>query len=220
MSNPKRHHFVPKAYLMGFTEPDSQFLNVYSRRSGLWRRQRPDHVMVRNKYYRQDWAPDGVDPNILEKRLGHRVEPDGLAALRKLAESPESLTDFDSANIVNYLELQRIRVPRQADMVKELLKTHLTSHLLGTSQGRAVIRAGEITIKDSFRLEFMRLVAGRMLPYITRMTWEIFRAADDLNFITSDSPVTFLNKDFPSPTEPGVALFGTVIIFPINSSIC
>jgi hypothetical protein len=35
----------------------------------MWRRQKPKTVMVRNKYYHQDWAPDGVDKNILEKRL-------------------------------------------------------------------------------------------------------------------------------------------------------
>ena len=37
-----------------------------------------------------------------------------------------------------------------------------------------------------------------------------------MSFITSDSPVTFYNVDFMPPTEPGVALYGTMVFFPIN----
>jgi hypothetical protein len=84
MSNPKRHHFVPESYLNGFTEEKTGFLHIYSKRSGLWRRQKPKQVMVRNKYYRQEWAPDGVDKNILEKTIGFTTEPKGLSSLRKL----------------------------------------------------------------------------------------------------------------------------------------
>jgi len=50
MSNPKRHHFVPESYLNGFVDDESGFLNVYSKRSDLWRRQKPKQVMVKNKY--------------------------------------------------------------------------------------------------------------------------------------------------------------------------
>jgi hypothetical protein len=82
MSNPKRHHFVPESYLNGFTEEKTGFLHIYSKRSGLWRRQKPKQVMVRNKYYRQEWAPDGVDKNILEKTIGFTTEPKGLSSLK------------------------------------------------------------------------------------------------------------------------------------------
>jgi hypothetical protein len=216
VSNPKRHHFVPKAYLMGFVELDSGFLNIYSRRSGLWRRQKPDQVMVRNKYYHQDWAPEGIDPNILENRLGQQVEPEGLAALRKLIESPELVTDDDSANIIEYIEFQRIRVPRQADAAKELLKAHVHLQLMATPQGRDALQSCTVVIKDSFRFDFMRIVAGITIPYITRMVWEIFEAGEGSTFITSDSPVTLFNPDFPPPTEPGVGLYGTSLLFPLD----
>ncbi|PFG11416.1 DUF4238 domain-containing protein [Marinobacter sp. LV10MA510-1] len=115
MSSPKRHHFVPRAYLEGFKEPNSDFLNIYSKRSGLWRRQKANQVMVRNKYYCQSWVPDNVDENILEKGLGNELEPKGLSSLKRLVENPSQLTDDDTANIIAYIEFQRIRVPRQAD---------------------------------------------------------------------------------------------------------
>ena len=56
--------------------------------------------MVRNKYYRQNWAPDGVDPNILEKKLGEELEPKGLESLQRLVSESEELSDDDTANII------------------------------------------------------------------------------------------------------------------------
>lgn len=45
----------------------------------MWRRQKPKQVMVRNKYYHQDWVPEGIDKNILEKTIGGGLEPKGPA---------------------------------------------------------------------------------------------------------------------------------------------
>jgi hypothetical protein len=216
MDTLKRHHFVPESYLYGFVEGDSSFLNVYSKRLDIWRRQKPKQVMVRNKYYHQDWAPDGVDKNIFEKRLGAELEPKGLGALRKLTEAPETPCDDDTANILVYLAFQRIRVPRQADLAKSLAETAITFELMKTSEGRALLQYGEVVMKDSFRFEFMRTVLGSLLPYFSRMIWELIEAEDGTSFITSDSPVSFHNVDFLPPTEPGVGLCGTRVFFPIN----
>lgn len=216
MSNPKRHHFVPESYLRGFVEDSTGFLNVYSKHSGMWRRQKPKQVMVRNKFYHQDWAPSGVDKNILEKKLGAEMEPKGLRALRKLVEAAETLDDEDTANILLYLQFQRIRVPRQADMAKSLAKTAITFEIMKTPEGREVLKNGKVVIKDSFRFEFMRAVHGSLTPYFSRMIWEIVEAVPGTSFITSDSPVSFYNVDFVPPTEPGAALYGTFVLFPIN----
>jgi hypothetical protein len=216
MSKPKRHHFVPKAYLEGFTEEKSGFLNVYSRRVDQWRRQKPKQVMVRNNYYHQHWAPEGIDKNILETALGGVVEPKGLAALSKLVERPGQLDDDDSANILLYLEFQRLRVPRQAEMAKALAETVLRSYLMQSPEGREALKFGKITIKDEFRIEFMRLALRSSTPYLSRMIWELIRAADGTSFVTSDSPVSFFNADFLPPMEPGVGLFGTIVLFPID----
>lgn len=217
MSIPKRHHFVPESYLNGFAEEGTDFLNVYSKSSGLWRRQKPNQVMVRNKYYRQEWAPEGVDKNILEKTLGSTVEPNGITSLRKLVSAAETLDDDDTASILAYLQLQRIRVPRQAEMAKSAARTALTNEIMKTHEGRQVLREGKVVIKDSFRFEFMRNINGALSPYFSRMIWELIKAGPGLSFVTSDSPVSFYNVDFLPPlTEPGPALYGTVVLFPIN----
>lgn len=218
MSNPKRHHFVPKAYLKGFVDESSDFLHVYSKREGKWRKQKPKEVMVRNKYYHQDWAPDGVDKNILEKRLGSTIEPLGLLSLNKLINTPEELNDDDSANIIMYLQFQRIRVPRQADMAKSLAKTALELYLSQTPIGKRVLDISEVIIKDSFRINFMRTVSGALTPYFSRMIWELIHAPESTSFVTSDSPVSFYNVAFVPPAEAGIGLYGTIVFFPLNKS--
>jgi len=216
MSTPKRHHFVPESYLRGFVEDDTGVLNVYDRRSDMWRRQKPKQVMVRNKYYYQHNAPDGVDKNILEKTLGISVEPEGLKALTKLIEMPETLDDEDTASILNYLQLQRIRVPRQADVAKAIAKTAITHEVSKTERGRDALKHGQIKIEDSFRFDFMHIVTGMLSPYLSRMTWELIEADQGSSFITSDSPVSFINAGVLPPADPGIGLYGTVVIYPIN----
>jgi hypothetical protein len=185
LSNPKRHHFVPRGYLGRFVEADTGFLNIYSKRSGFWRRQKPDQVMVRNRYYHQRWVPEGIDKNVLEIRLGQWTEPRGLASLQKLVTSPEFITDDDSANILTYIEFQRLRVPRQAEMAKELARNAITLELIKHPETRESLSNNRIVMKDSLRFEFMRMVSGRLMPYMSRMVWKIARAAEGQLFITS-----------------------------------
>lgn len=215
MSKPKRHHYVPRWYLEGFTD-DTGFVHVYDRGRKLWRRERPHQVMIINNYYRQEWAPAGVDVNVLEKMFGTLVEPKGCESFNKLLKRGHLDTN-DFAAMLTYLEFQRIRVPRQAKMAFAIAKNALNQHL-PDEVARAVLR-GEvrITIKDSVRFEMMRIVAGKITPWLIRMNWLIHEAAPGSSFITNDSPVCFYHGHFPPPTEPGIALAGTMIVFPLDS---
>ncbi|MGR3179615.1 MAG: DUF4238 domain-containing protein [Candidatus Anammoxibacter sp.] len=218
MSKPKRHHFVPESYLKGFANTKDGFLYIYSKQSNEWRRQKPKEVMVINKYYHQDGVPDGVDKNILENTLGSEIEPKGLMALQKLIKKNEKIDCNDVAYILRYLEFQRIRVPRQANMAKTIAKTKLLEVLSKDQECREVLKQCTVTIKDSIRFDYMKIVTGLLSPYFSRMTWEVVGIEDGLSFITSDSPVSFFNSDFHSSfsDEPGIALYGTMVLFPIN----
>ncbi|RLA38762.1 MAG: hypothetical protein DRQ64_08285 [Gammaproteobacteria bacterium] len=216
MNNPKRHHFVPESYLSGFTESTTGMLNIYNKKTGLWLRQKPKKVMVRNKYYHQRWAPEGVDKNILEKLLGASIEPKGMESLRKLIKEPEVLDDEDSANILIYLQFQRLRVPRQADAAKVLAKNAITQELRKTSKGRDALKLGKVVIKDSFRFNFLQMAHGTLTSFFSRMVWQLIEAENGSSFITSDSPVSFHNVDIIPPAEPGPGLYGTRVFFPIN----
>jgi len=118
---PKQHHFVPKWYLDRFTDLKSGLIHVYDRSTAEFRMQKTDKVMKRNKYYRQEWASAGTDPDILEKRFGEFLEPKAKDSFDRLLTMPSDFTPDETALILSYIEFQRARVPRQAQMARQLV---------------------------------------------------------------------------------------------------
>ncbi len=216
MTQPKRHHFVPRWYLENFTDPD-HFLHVHDLNTGLWRKQRPNQVMLIGNYYRQTWAPKGIDPSVFEKTLGAVSEPKAQDAFKRLIVAPNNLTDDDMASMLTYLELQRIRVSKQAKIAKEIFRSVLLQH--APTEVVDAVRKREVllTIKDSARFDFMKMAIGQFHPWFARMEWQVIEAAAGSSFITTDNPVSFLNQQFLPPSEPGIALLGTVVLFPLTS---
>ena len=174
--------------------------------------------MTVNNYYRQAWAPSGVDPNIMEKTLGEWLERDAKESMDRLIHEPSTLSEADTATLLVYLEVQRIRVPRQSNMAKALMRETILR--LAPPEAAAEIRAGRflLTIKDSARFEYMRTVLGKFQTWFGRMEWEVFRAEEGASFVTTDSPVSLYNPAMPPPAEPGLALAGTVVFFPLDST--
>src|SRR5437879_5090897 len=107
------------------------------------------------------------------------------------------------------MELQRIRVPRQAAWATNLMRQHLLT-LLGPEM-REQLRANKLhlTMKDSARFDFMRSALGTLHPWFSRMEWEVVEAEAGSAFITTDSPVSFVNASFVPPAEAGIGLAGT-----------
>ena len=215
-NNPKKHHYVPRSYLERFAD-SSGFLNVYDRTSGQWRKQQPKEVMHSRNYYRQEWAPAGVDPNILEKGLGERLEATAKSVIDTLILSPSELPEEDIAAFLVYLEFQRLRVPRQAETAKALMRDTILR--LAPSDITADIRAGkfQLMMKKSARFDYTRMMVGQLHSWFSRMEWEVIEAANESAFVTTDSPISFYNADCPPPAEAGIALAGTVVFFPLSS---
>lgn len=216
MRDPKRQHFVPASYLSGFSEDCSDYLHVFDKKRHTFRRQLPREIFHRRYYNRQPWAPEGKDPHIFEIKLGQEQEPKGLNALKQLLTCPEKLGEEDMVNILVYLNLQRIRVPRQASTVKFIYKSSLEEAIRRHPIGQDVLSVAEIVVNDSFRFDYMRTMHDFFVPYFSRMVWTIVTAKNGASFITSDSPVSFYNDSVLPPSEPGIALYGTRVLFPIT----
>jgi len=170
-----------------------------------------------NKYYRQEWAPEGIDPNILEKLAGEMIEPKAKNAFKRLLTMPSDFTPEETSIILIYLEFQRIRVPRQARTARQLIESSVL--MQANSDFIKAYMKGQITISDSERFEYMRQVSGKIVPYFTRMKWDIIKASKGSGFVTTDSPVSFYNKEFLPPSEAGLGLAGTMVLFPLCSEL-
>jgi hypothetical protein len=209
-------HFVPRSYLKRFT-CDQGFLHVFDRSSRSYRRQRPKEVMKINSYYRQNWAPRGVDPDIAEKTLGDWLERDAKESIDRLISCPDELTDKETATLLIYIESQRIRVPRQFRTAKEQMKATILQ--LAPRNAADAIRSGKLLleIKDSARFRYMHILTGKLHPWFARMEWEVFEAESGSAFVTTDSPVSLYNPEIRPPNEAGLALAGTMVFFPLSS---
>ncbi|WP_283742948.1 DUF4238 domain-containing protein [Sideroxydans sp. CL21] len=205
-NEPRNHHYVQAAYLRGFAD-QSGVLHVYLKSHNRWFRNIPKNIMWKDGYYRQGWLPEGEDKNILEKSFGSSIEPKGLSALQKLIDSPDALDSGDMEDIIAYIDLQRLRVPRQADLLNSYSKKTFTSEEL--------IASG-LEDENYFRLDFLKWMHGQSSPYLSRMRWHLIRVDEGSSFITSDSPITLINQGFKPPAEPGLGLYGTIVLFPIN----
>lgn len=215
-NTPKRHHYVPESYLNRFTDSNGR-LHVRDMARNQQRYQTPNEVMAIGRYYRQIWAPTGIDPNILENGLASGIENDIKPVIDCLIHSPEDLTDDYAATLLAYLEIQRIRVPRQAAWAKDLMRETIIR--LAPADIATQIDSGEfqLTMKDSARFDYMRMAIGSIHLWLARMEWEIFEAEAGSSFITTDSPVSFYNPACPPPAEAGVGLAGTIVFFPLSS---
>jgi len=168
-------------------------------------------------YYRQSWAPSNIDPNILENRLGCGIESDVAPVIDRLIQAPETLTGDEAATLSAYLELQRIRVPRQAAWAMNLMRRDILEQIGPELRKKLKDNRLQLIMKDAARFDFMRSALGTLHPWFGRMEWEVVEAVQGSAFITTDSPVSFLNQKFVPPDEAGIGLAGTLVFFPLSS---
>ena len=217
---PKKHHYVPRWYLANFVNTSDGFLEVYDKSRNTWRRQKPSGVMVINNYYRQLWAPPGTDVNILESLLGSTIEPTTKQVFEKIIKG-KSFDQNDVANLIAYIEVQRLRVPREARKAKQLTEALMLKFIHEhpeLTDVAAVLKEGKIRLKitDSVRFEYMKTVTGIFSSVLPHMNWEIVCPEEGNYFLTTDSPVTLYNPAFPPPFEPGIKHVGTTVLFPLT----
>jgi hypothetical protein len=200
-----------------FADPVTGFLHIYDKTAQRWRRQKPEKVMCINNYYRQNHAPLGIDPYIFEKGLGGNIEPNATIALKKLLSRPPNFTVEDTAAMIMYLAIQYLRVPRQAEMAKEMLMKFLLlsapSEILEAMMRKRI----SITVRDEFRFDFIRISIDTYSRYLDRMELEVIEAEKGCYFLTTDSPVSLFNSALLPPLEAALHLVGTLVFFPLDS---
>jgi len=221
---PRQHHTVAATYLAGFCLPDSDRLAVLDLRTGKIRQQRPSKVMRRRDYFRQRHAPEGVDEFILERAKADRFESQLRTVIDKLCRGGHELTEDELILFIQYLELQRLTVPRQAQFLKSIGENFITDLALGIPEVADGLRKGlwKVEMKDEFRFTALRdiLKTGKIFTFLSRMVWNVWDVPDGYSFVTSDNPVTIFNPHMTPSEVAGIGLVGSTLLFPLNSSHC
>jgi hypothetical protein len=248
-SEPKGQHYVHRAYLEGFVDPQT----VRSGEGYLWVyipskspfRQRPERVAKRNYYYcyeRDDQRQFNVEHGL------QQMEDAALPILRRLRDSDFGLTGDERMTFAGYVALSAVRVPianRQIDRITSLVHAKqiefianndaAMSHLLEEHQKqtgekidaakfKADLIGGSTSITQESRgftlLQMFQLMQN-LHELIYKMQWTFLIAPDDDSaFLTSDNPVS---------THDPMAAVGNIgfasspaahFTFPLSRKVC
>lgn len=199
MSNPRKHHYIPKFYLKGFSEDEKRIYQIEKTLvAKAYELSVNDAAAVRD-YHKLD---DGVaDVSALEIEFS-KIEGEHAKALEILfteGRVPEHIR----AKIIEFISLMRFRVPS----VKEFLRKSRADFV--ECAFKIMERNGEFPPRPK-GLEGVPIIAEianfallsdimqmafspKHLDCLNSMKMTILRAHEEASFITSDQPVVFYN---------------------------
>lgn len=239
MSEPKRHHYVPRFYLEYFTSAKGTFW-VYDKAGDLPRHQTPKNTAVEGYFY-SITKPSGEKEHSLEKALA-QLESIAKPILDRWQTAKARPTKEEIGNIVHFLAFMHSRVPRNVDAVKQILEAVYVEelkHFAGNEEqfgrswdefcgrqeklGKPVSMSFEEALKttreveDHFKIEMDEKVAlafsfeqASIIPhFLVQMNWCLCEAPGRHFFVTSDSPLVIFD-----PIGDGRAVFGAGLGLP------
>ncbi len=245
MSDPKRHHYVPKFYLGYFTEAGSNgtdVLWIYDKERSEPRAQTPVNTCVESGFYSFETAT-GKDVEI-EKGLS-QIESETKRILDRLQDPKAPLTAEDISTLSAFLALMHVRVPRSKQVVSEIIAGLATQFAKGYAKDPNGIaryfretkdRDHKITEQEMIKLlsEFDQhftievdskaalLHSFTIFPKVAEiflgMNWCLCRAPANKHFLTSDSPVCVFFRPAPGQAAFGAGLMhsNAEVTFPIS----
>lgn len=245
MTDAKRHHFLPKFYLEGFSREGWVWL--FDRPRGEFRRQRTKQVAVIGRYYSVATV-DGPNPAVVERLLGS-IEAGTRPLIEKL-DAGELLDPTDKDALSVFVASMYSRVPQFRNDYE-----HLSAELLR--------RMSEIMLGDPERaalaIENMRLDTGedldidpqRLSDFVTRgeydvefppehsikmmlelipefgrlfeqMNWIFCHPPARSSFVTTDAPFLLIPPPQERPDFFGVGVLtpGAQKILPLSQRTC
>jgi hypothetical protein len=125
---PRRHHYVTKAYLEGFLEPDERLLFCYGRKRSEPFRAGPENLANIRDYY-SFRRKDGTLDSTLEEQIGQKIESPGLPIVRMLSRGAKELSRSQRLSVARLIALQNVRVPYQRDFMDHQHKATLEGYI-------------------------------------------------------------------------------------------
>jgi hypothetical protein len=229
MTDPKRHHFVPKFYLDRFADGDQRAL--VRPRDGAAYVSNTTNVAVESGFYHYE-NEAGERVTELEGQLSD-LEGKAAEVLRKIDESrvPPEIGGDDRRILSDYMALQMGRTPEHREaslfsmgvyeyldgrpLTRELVADYLEYRHLGFTPS-----SGEVTgaldycgyllgagfqVTQAMSFESMQDAASKASPILHGMSWSIEHERKG-HFITSDTPVMMGRTPSPRDTYEGFGI--------------
>lgn len=213
MSIPRKHHFLPKFYLQGFSIDDRSIYQVEKASQRFYKQSINDTGAIRD-FFIDDSQCD--DPFHIEKTFSllegelsndlNNVVSNGISDLNSLGE------------VVGLLLLLRIRVPAVKEHIeqsliasqKNALKTldrqgKLPRRPLGYEDELAIDKLN-IVIANWKLIETMLKMASepKVLNIVSNMRATLYRCDDNGYFFTCDQPVALVDPSYKINTQNGI----------------
>lgn len=201
----KRHHYVPKSYLKSFCDVDGK-LQVYRKdATHAPIRQSPDKVGFHKYYYSQPLPNGGRENDELENLFGTiEAQWPGLSALIR---DMKSIDDHGLYTLIDFIGLQRIRVPAARDAVEKILAELIITNM------RVMDAAGKLPAKPPGHEDILDNIAVAIDPHrsllamrhlldgyyrlVSEIGIGVLHNKTDIPFLTSDNPVIWFDPSVP-----------------------
>ncbi len=230
MTQPRKHHYLPRFYLGGFSA-NSRSLSQIEKSTGRSFVCSLRDVASIKDYHRLDKGST-EDSFELEKHLGS-IEGRLARALREVFQHGLTNTTL-TVRLVELVSLLRLRVPAVKTQIENTIRQiarssslllHSTRQIKSTSpEWLESLRKDEIPIKvsNSFCLRIMFSLAYdvEILELLYSMRPIIIKTPDNSSFITCDQPVAIYNPSATFSQAAGVAIedSDTEITLPLSSN--
>jgi hypothetical protein len=245
----KKHHFIPRFYLNGFTDPfDSEFLWIYDKQTGKIFKSKPINVGYRRHYHSYK-DKDGVkDTNTFEEALSE-LESAVAPIIVKLKQF--IMPNIEERQILSFfIHNMMTRVPNYRESVEKAFAKHRKESLQKLAEhpnafkrfvekverdkgfqsseeieeSRKYILNGDYDViaKPEVSLGSIFLGAELFVSVLSEMNWNFIKSTERFTFITSDNP--FIMQDPGIDLNSiyrgvGLASRSTEVAFPIDKNI-
>lgn len=228
MNQPRKHHFVSKFYLAGFTRSGQAVgeLHVLDQsRLKTWT-STPEETAHQRDYHAVDLGSDH-DPMIFEKKLGD-LEGRWSEVLRQIGETRALPKGDLFGDLMMFVAFMAVRVPRIRETIDKFIEEVRQKEAFARNWLRETGRAVDVDEQadDGMFPEFnqtqhvqeMIRLAALLGPLLAMRHWNLWIAADDSpDLICSDSPVAprwFIPVS--GPWSPAFGTRNTIVTVPLN----
>jgi hypothetical protein len=214
----KLHHYVPQFYLHGFADRDKQTqVWVYERGAAAAPRMQGIKNTAAQTYYYSLESKDGTRVDLVEREFA-RIEADAAPVIQRWRTEPRPIiTPSDRAALMGFVAITYVRSPSMRALIHEmtaLLARFTLRDMAEDAEGakrlllehpdfdltlddlRSLAIAGQDPGRFGFDVHPNMLVGQALLlvnrvgPFIARRRWALLKSPSNVDFITSDTPLS------------------------------